>query len=257
MYDVIDNGFLKRYAELIEQLINDYPTCWGLIHQADVRTRLEHAPRVKADCEEKHAEALVKSWPTTFDPLRPWNEVWKRLATAERTWWEDMVIRPGNQVMSGNANPNKFVDGDVLTATTPTNPSGGGLKRPRAILDTQPEYEEVHAPPAWRPTKPGKGAGKPVKSYLSVHDGTCYTKTRAGLTPCASYQVGTCGRVDAYGRCAVDHASAHQCNVCLMVGHGAAEKSKCPMQNGKGAGKPPTKTKGGGKGKGKWARRSW
>ena len=84
MYDVIDNGFLKRYAERIEQLTKDYPSCWGIIYQADVRTRLEYAPDVRAECEEEHAECLIKNWPTTYDPERPWNTVLEKLALKEK-----------------------------------------------------------------------------------------------------------------------------------------------------------------------------
>ena len=60
VYNVIDNGFLKRYAAKIQEFCTDYPGSWGLIYQVDVRTRQEHAPRVLADAQSNRAEALAK-----------------------------------------------------------------------------------------------------------------------------------------------------------------------------------------------------
>ena len=72
MYQVVRNARLKRYAAFIEKLNDDYPGAWGLIYQAEVRTRLEHTPRVKADLEDKRAKALAKNSDSDFDAEWPW-----------------------------------------------------------------------------------------------------------------------------------------------------------------------------------------
>ena len=115
MYNVIDNGFLKRHAEKIHKMTVAYPGSWGLIYQADVRTRQGRAPRVRAGAEAKHAEALVKNWPTCFDPARPWNEVWRVLCAGEKEWWDDLIHRPCNRILSKAAAVDDFLDVDVIT----------------------------------------------------------------------------------------------------------------------------------------------
>ena len=49
-------------------------------------------------------------------------------------------------------------------------------------------------------------------------------------------QTGVYNALDAYSRCAEDNASVHQCEICLMVGHGSAGKKKCPKQKAAGKG---------------------
>ena len=60
MYDVVENARLKRYAAMIERFNEEYPGAWGLIYQTDVRTRLEHMPRVKAMLDDKRANNIAK-----------------------------------------------------------------------------------------------------------------------------------------------------------------------------------------------------
>ena len=210
-----------------------------------MRARQEHAPRVLAKAQANHAEALVRTWPTSFDPARPWNAVWRMLCASEGEWWDELIHRPGNRVVSGSANVEQYIDGDVLT----TAAGGRGSKRQAAA-----EEEEEYAPFWQPPMNPGPGrrrgaaggagggkGGKPPKGDLSEHNGRVYTKTRAGISPCAGFQIGQCNRVNNQGRCANDHHSAHQCNICLMVGHGSSDRAACPKQKvgktgGKGAG---------------------
>ena len=47
MLDLIGDGRLKRYAAKIYQATLDYPGCWALTYQADVRTRRERVGWVK------------------------------------------------------------------------------------------------------------------------------------------------------------------------------------------------------------------
>ena len=56
-------------------------------------------------------------------------------------------------------------------------------------------------------------------------------------------------RANAMSKRAHDNISAHQCGMCLMVGHGAWETDKCPKQGGGAS--TTTTTGGGGRGNGK------
>ena len=47
IFDVVSAERLDRYQQKIEEYANKYPNDWPLIYQAEARTRLEHAPRVR------------------------------------------------------------------------------------------------------------------------------------------------------------------------------------------------------------------
>lgn len=269
MYEVVRNARLKRYAALIEKLNDDYPGAWGLIYQAEVRTRLEHMPRVKADLEDKHAKALAKNRDTDFDPAWPWDCVFEQILHGEKEWWDEHVHRPGTQILAKVATAETFVEGDALIASpgaaasanpnVTTGASTGSVGNPG-----KRKFDDYHAPPGgsqlpWMrgPCKGGKGkSAKAEPEDLSQWNGSCYTRARSGAPICKGYQAGTCFRLNQQHRCAVDNKSVHQCNLCLMVGHGSEESHKCPAQGG-GSGKggsgkaqeqPWKKKRGGGAG---------
>ena len=73
MDDVLCGGNLRQYNAKIAEYVNRCPDAWGVVYQADVRTRSEHAPRVLDKCIEQHAKALRRGWDTSFDPARPWH----------------------------------------------------------------------------------------------------------------------------------------------------------------------------------------
>ena len=60
MFDIVPSGMLTRYYNLIEELLNRCPDAWGVIYQADVRTRNEHFPRVLAEVLAHHARKEAK-----------------------------------------------------------------------------------------------------------------------------------------------------------------------------------------------------
>ena len=45
---VIKGGWLRAYGTNIEKLNNQYPEAWGIIYQAEQRTRDELAPALRA-----------------------------------------------------------------------------------------------------------------------------------------------------------------------------------------------------------------
>ena len=214
------------------------------------RARLEHAPDIREGLEDRYAEDLVHNRPTTFDPARPWNAVWRELCLNEDKWWSKAIEKPCLLIMAGTARPTDFIDGDALTKRT------GGKRR----RDDDSE-DDVGAPPRKRrgvrqggahipfvPKPPGAEQRLQQQGQVtdqSVWDGTKYLKNRAGVDLCKGYQTGRCNRINSYNKCSHDGTSAHQCEICLMVGHGSNEPNKCPKQRGTVGGK------GAGRGRGK------
>ena len=97
-----------------------------------------------------------------------------------------------------------------------------------------------------------KAGGKGKGEDLSVWDGSKFLKTRNGTCICRGYQDGSCQRMNSWNLCAYDGSSAHQCELCLMVGHGSGDKTKCPKQGkGKGAGGRGRGGAGRGRGRGR------
>ena len=246
MFDVVCPAFLDRYARWIQQLNDENPDAWGLVYQAEVRARLEHAPDVRERLEERYAEDVVNNRPTTFDPKRPWNSVWRALIVEEKDYWYKAVEKPGLLMMAGAAKQGQFI-GDDAPAKRPVGPGdGGGSEHKRhktdgAIVPYVPTPPNPHGG-AGR----GKGAGGKKSEDLSVHDGSKYLKNRF-FCLWRGYQDGTCLRQNSWNLCAVDGASAHQCELCLMTGHGSSEAAKCPKQRGKGGGRA-NKGRGAGRG---------
>ena len=116
--EVICAGNLRQYEDNIAGYVNRCPDAWGVIYQADVRTRTEHAPRVLEKCLEDHAKALRHNWDSSFNPAKPWDEVWRRILHEEQSWWFDVIEIPFQNLVPANntkATPTKFFGTDALT----------------------------------------------------------------------------------------------------------------------------------------------
>ena len=243
MFDIVSSGMLTRYYNLIEELVNRCPDAWGVIYQADVRTRNEHFPRVLAEVLAHHAKKVAKGKgdQSGVDPSKPWDAVFRRICgKEEKSWWYDIIEIPFQSLVPGAAKVDKFIDGDVLVRPDahsrgpapgadvpapppPSAPSGYKLVKIGGSEDRRAQ-----------PDKRQQTGGNHPQSRNGV-----YITTRNGRPVCDGFNTGACRDCDSWGRCSKDQASAHQCHLCLMVGHGAHESNLCPKQGGgKGGGKP-------------------
>ena len=68
------------------------PNDWPLIYQAEARTRLEHAPRIRRRGISERKAAMEDNKSHSFDPSRPWGWVFGQLThTDEKGWrWEEL-----------------------------------------------------------------------------------------------------------------------------------------------------------------------
>ena len=253
----MSGGWCRSYDRKIEHFMNLYPEAWGLIYQADVRTRNELAPKLRTEMQYKFSKDLANgtAHQNDFNPSMPWDSVFERIITGEIKWWTEMVDRPGMCIITDAAKVTKFIDGDALV-------------RKFGRRDRDDDDDRDDRPPLKRRKTAGGGGGNtgaasswshPYQNnqyenrggandggaHLRVDQNTnLYTTTKAGHSVCRGFQNGTCVG-GANGRCGRDPAIAHQCGVCLMFGHAAWKQAKCPKQGG---GNPGA---GGGRGRGR------
>ena len=167
---------------------------------------------------------------------------------SEKDYWYKAIDKPGLLLLAGTARMSEFLDEDVKTKR-PTGP-GENTDRPHKQHRTGGEivpYVPTPPVPTGGTPRSGKGRGGGKGEDHSVWDGSKYLKNRAGASLCRGYQTGVCLRQNSYNLCAQDGCSAHQCDICLMVGHGSSEVAKCPRQGGAGRGRGG---RGGGRGGG-------
>ena len=115
MFRVVSSGRLRRYADKIATYVNRCPDAWGVIYQADVRTRSEHFPRVLEKATEYHAKAVARNWDSEFLPDKPWKEVFRRVLDDESDWWYELIEIPFQSIIPGAAKPSRFIGTDAVT----------------------------------------------------------------------------------------------------------------------------------------------
>ena len=247
MFDVVPGGPVRGYGELVGELDSRYPEAWGLIYQRDVRTRNEHARRVKARLAARHAKAIAKTPPeeSDFDPARPWAQVFVELITGESEWWMKNIRLPGIEIVSKVTNPERFVEGDALTRKrekpATREPDRSPLKRRRGAEGGGGGCSSSWSHPRMNNQYESRAPGNNNHPHYDNRLGR-YTTNKAGYSICDDHNEGECGRADQYNKCPSDSRSVHQCSMCLQSGHAAWEYKKCPKQEG---GAPP---RGGGRG---------
>ena len=162
-YDQVDNEWLDRYSIRLVDNADKWPArCWPLIYQTEARTRSEHALRARRRLEMEKEDADKQGRDHPFDPKRPWNEVFRQLATAEDKWWTEELKEPCNYIYTHVEEPSARVGGDRPTAPDARASSAHGPRQEPAVI--HPPF--VHAPPrqpaggnnTWK-TENNKGCG--------------------------------------------------------------------------------------------------
>ena len=144
------------------------------------------------------------------------------------------VRLPGVEILAKVSNPEKFVDGDALarkrartTAADADRDKTPPLKRRRGDDSGSASWQH----PRMNNQHEGRDAGGSNHPLWDAR-ARCYSTNRAGYHICPDHNDGRCNRADQHNKCPKDRRSVHQCNLCLMVGHGAWETNKCPKQGG-------------------------
>ena len=71
MTDIICPGNMTAYHRRIQKLDRQFPGCWAIIYQADVRIRSERALRIKEELGEKREKYIQNGWLSDFNPNQP------------------------------------------------------------------------------------------------------------------------------------------------------------------------------------------
>ena len=265
---LVTTGSLKRYAAKIKAYARQYPACWGIIYQADVRMRSEHFLRIKATLEEEDDQAKEDNTRSPLSKTMPWDSVFRRATEGSEKWWADNCKDPCHNVSLDLAKVGDYVDGDVKAgspaATTATGsdmmapiPITAGDFPPQPVPNTTTLVTR-HRPDKRPSTPPNNNRIKQVKASgtadLSHWDGSKWTLNKHGEQFCGGYQFGSCATVCTDGlHCGVNHDKVHQCELCKRTGHGASTcwmKVAAAEQNYQGGAQPRKGKKGGKGGKG-------
>jgi hypothetical protein len=126
-YDVLSTGclmlgavrrpHLAAYGRWIRKLAAIYgPIVWHLLYQTDVRCRQELMQAVFQELLAIHTAAVMAKTHTDFDPLMPWDSVWKRVLEM-KDWWVDEFERPAGLIKNKVMGISEVIGGDVMIAT--------------------------------------------------------------------------------------------------------------------------------------------
>eukprot|EP00435_Cladocopium_sp_Y103_P060710 s216_g22.t1 len=89
MVPVVSLSALDEYKDAFRDLVRNYGESWHLCVTAEDRCRSEHFARLRRELEEKYQKGLAPS----FEPARPWDEVF-RTAARDREYWDRHVREP-------------------------------------------------------------------------------------------------------------------------------------------------------------------
>ena len=109
--------------------------------------RLERCQGFREGLEDAHWLAVKHGWPTLFDPERPWNVVWKVMATGDHEWWNEHARDPATFIVTGVKKLITYTAGDAATLQ---HDSSQAISLPgfHAIGDTPLGFLPVDAAPA-------------------------------------------------------------------------------------------------------------
>jgi len=171
-YDVLATGcimlgavrrpYLAAYKKWIIRLAAIYgPVVWHLLYQTDVRCRSELMQEVFQILLAEHNAARMSKMPSDFDPLKPWDAVWKRVLEM-KDWWNDEFERPAGLINSRVMAVGSAIGGDVQIATS---------HQRAPAQNQQPQQQQQQQPPRPNKRKRNKG-GNPKGSPKGQGNGS-------------------------------------------------------------------------------------
>eukprot|EP00435_Cladocopium_sp_Y103_P029157 s2227_g7.t1 len=88
MLNICTLATLSNYERFIERLITQWPTCWGLIAQAEDKVRAEGLERWRRRIMT--SVTLGRQVPVNWDPARPWTAVFDMIIQDVEYWAENV-----------------------------------------------------------------------------------------------------------------------------------------------------------------------
>ena len=197
---------LDEYKDAFRDLVRNYGESWHLCVTAEDRCRGEHFARLRRKLEEQYQKGLAPS----YDPHRPWNEVF-RVAARDREYWDRHVREPALLFRTGGKHKEQVGGTGSLTDRTkdaqPKKPRPSQKERLKKQLEKlrsqEGRSERTGQQQGWKGGKGGE-KGRGIK-----RDGKGrYMTDRQGRPICFGYNNGEC-----QSKCPKD--MLHICQVCL------------------------------------------
>ena len=236
MLGIVSLANLSSYEKLIERLVVQWPSSWGLICQAEDKARAERLEKIRRRLLSD--DLTGKTLPSDWDRSSPWSCCFRELISDEK-FWSEQVRHPavawtaaggrGAPMATAEMIAGTHIPG-IVDAADQGRPPEAIERRKQANKDkrlarkrrVQEDRDELARLRANAPRKTGndakgdsKGAGK-GKSKDQAGSSLCYS-WGSGKGPCADVPVG--------GECKCPVKRVHKCQFCLSPAHRNAD---CP-----------------------------
>ena len=234
--DIASLSALDAYYNHVERMVQQWPSCWGLVYRAEDGARAEKFEKMRRHFQLE--ASLGRQVPRDWDPDRPWSCILVEMTKQDAYWSEKVHVPAAAWVAAGGRGaPVVATEAAVLAHLPGVGASeievldGKGEKRKAANRERRAakkkkwaeEREELKAlkakgtgAAASHETggKAGKGKGKGLKS-----------SDQAGNPLCFSWAAGNgpCGKLPPGAECVGTVKTAHKCRKCLSPAHRDAD----------------------------------
>ena len=133
-FELLDLGTstrMNRYLEEVRRLASDYPGHWWIIACADLKMRSEGLERIRRKLVREHLDLKRAGLPSDYDPLRPWDIVFRE-AARDADFWTKHVDRRVMQFSLHQKTQAQITDPGCGALTLVQQQGGGSLKREAA-----------------------------------------------------------------------------------------------------------------------------
>ena len=230
---ILTMASLQLYEKLIERLVLQYPSAWGLICLADDRARAERWEKIRRGLVAD--KAAGKTMPDGWDENSPWTCCLVKLAKDDQ-FWSEQVRHPATAWIAAGGRGAPMAPSETVAATH--HPGGQeALQAPKEEKDerrrqanrdkrearkrrVRDERDELHK---MKSQKSGSNAGGKASSKGKAKD-------NSGSEICFSWAQGKglCADVPVGGECKNKQKRVHRCQHCLSPGH---RNDACPQKS--------------------------
>ena len=241
MLNICTLAALTNYERFVERMVTQWPTCWGLIAQAEDKMRAEGLERWRRRIMT--AATLGRQIPLNWEPARPWTSVFD-MAVQDVEYWAENVHHPAAAWMASGSRGKPVVA--LEAALLAHLPGGTDLRvetqneeskrrtqankdkrqaKKRRLFEDREELRKLrssHGGQAGHETKFTQGGKGHAKGK---------SKDQSGKPLCFAWSAGNspCGHLAPGAECLGTVKRVHKCRICLSPSH---QESKC---NAKGA----------------------
>lgn len=230
--DIVSMAALDAYYNHVERMVQQWPSCWGLVYRAEDCARAERFEKLRRHFQLE--ASLGRQVPRDWDQDRPWSCIFVEMTKQDGFWSEKVHIPAAAWVAAGSRGAPVVASEAAVLAHLPglegnetrgldervdrkrkTNKERRAAKKQRWAEDRE-ELKALRAKATHGGAggdvsgKGAKGKGKGLKSA-----------DQAGNPLCFSWAAGTgpCGKLPPGAECACSVKRTHKCRKCLSPSH--------------------------------------